>query len=66
MRRSYRMCKENTEQTSDGNITLSFFTSDANEDMPFTDPVALEIQKQTGVFLEVQHPVAGDAQAIRL
>lgn len=58
--------KKNTEQTSDGNITLSFFTSDANEDMPFTDPVALEIQKQTGVFLEVQHPVAGDAQAIPL
>lgn len=58
--------KKNTEQTSDGNITLSFFTSDANEDMPFTDPVALEIQKQTGVSLEVQHPVAGDAQAIPL
>lgn len=51
---------------SDGPVTLTFFTSDSNEDMPFTDPVALEIQKRTGVTLQVEHPVAGDAQAVPL
>ncbi len=60
-------CSKNKEaKTSDGDITLTFFTSDATEDMPFTDPVAQEIQKITGVTLSVEHPVAGDAQAIPL
>ncbi len=53
-------------ETSNGEITFSFFTSDATEDMPFTDPIALEIKKRTGVTLEIDHPVAGDAQAIPL
>lgn len=53
-------------QPSAGDITFTFFTSDSNEDMPFTDPVAQEITKRTGVTLAVEHPVAGDAQAIPL
>lgn len=47
-------------------ITFTFFTADANEDMPFTDPVAQEIIKRTGVTLQVDRPVAGDTQAIPL
>ena len=39
---------------------------DATEDMPFTDPVAQEITKRTGITLSVEHPVAGDSQAIPL
>ena len=60
--------KKETEQTSSANkpITFTFFTNDATEDMPFTDPVAQEITKHTGVTLEVDHPVAGDTQTIPL
>lgn len=47
-------------------ITLSFFTADSTVDMPFTDPVAKEITKRTGVTLKITHPVAGDSQAIPL
>lgn len=47
-------------------ITFTFFTADATEDMEFNDPVAQEITKQTGVTLLVDHPVAGDTQAIPL
>lgn len=47
-------------------VTFSFFTADGTEDQPFTDPVAQEITKRTGVTLEVSHPVAGDTQAIPL
>ena len=47
-------------------ITLTFFTADATEDMPFTDPVAKKITELTGVTLEISHPVAGDTQAIPL
>lgn len=59
-------CARKQESKASDSITLSFFTADSTEDMPFTDPVALEIQKKTGVTLEVEHPVAGDAQAIPL
>lgn len=58
--------KKEGAKSADDPVTLTFFTSDSNEDMPFTDPVALEIQKRTGVTLLVEHPVAGDAQAIPL
>lgn len=47
-------------------VTLTFFTVDVTEDMPFTDPVARAITEKTGVTLEVDHPVAGDQQAIPL
>ncbi len=53
-------------ESSTGPVTFTFFSADATEDMPFTDPVAQEIQKITGVSLQVDHPVAGDAQAIPL
>lgn len=57
--------RRNTE-VSGKPITFTLFTADANEDMPFTDPVALEIQKRTGVTLQIEHPVAGDTQSIPL
>jgi putative aldouronate transport system substrate-binding protein len=47
-------------------ITFTFFNLDATEDMPFSDPVALEITKMTGVTLAVDRPVGGDQQAIPL
>ena len=45
-------------------ITFTFYNDDAVEDMPFTDPVAKEITKKTGVTLKVDRPVGGDQQAI--
>ncbi len=47
-------------------ITLKFFTADSTDDMPFTDPVARAITAKTGVTLQVEHPLAGDQQAIPL
>jgi len=47
-------------------ITFTFFNQDATEDMDFTDPVAVEITKATGVTLKIDHPVSGDTQAIPL
>ncbi|GKX67844.1 ABC transporter substrate-binding protein [Inconstantimicrobium mannanitabidum] len=47
-------------------ITLTFFTADTTDDMPFTDDVAKEITKRTGVTLKITHPVGGDTQAIPL
>lgn len=46
--------------------TLTFFTVDLSIDDPFTNPVAQEITKRTGVKLEISHPVGGDEQAIPL
>lgn len=46
--------------------TLTFFTVDLSTDDPFTNPVAQEITKRTGVKLELSHPVGGDEQAIPL
>lgn len=47
-------------------ITLEFFTADSTEDMPFSDDVAKEITKRTGVTLKITHPVGGDTQAVPL
>ena len=47
-------------------VVLTMFTSDLNEDIYFTDPVAKEITRRTGVALELEHPVAGDTNAIPL
>jgi putative aldouronate transport system substrate-binding protein len=58
--------KSRKPATSDSPVTFTFFSSDATEDMPFTDPVALEIRKRTGVTLQIEHPVAGDTQSITL
>lgn len=46
--------------------TLTFFTVDLSIDDPFTNPVAQEITKRTGIKLEISHPVGGDEQAIPL
>lgn len=47
-------------------ITLTFFSCDASQDMPFTDDVAEKIKEITGVTLKISHPVAGDTQSIPL
>lgn len=64
---------ENTKETTTSSgemdkspITLTFFTCDASEDMPFDDEVAKKITELTGVTLKISHPVAGDTQAIPL
>ena len=46
--------------------TLTFFSADLSTDDPFTNPVAQEITKRTGVKLEISHPVGGDEQAVPL
>lgn len=46
--------------------TLTFFSADLTKDDPFTNPVAQEITKRTGVKLEISHPVGGDEQAVPL
>lgn len=46
--------------------TLTFFSKDLSMDDPFTNPVAQEITKRTGIKLELSHPVGGDEQAIPL
>jgi len=45
-------------------ITFTFFNADAIEDMAFTDPVAREITRQTGVTLKIDRPVGGDYQQV--
>jgi len=45
--------------------TFTFYSADSNGD-PWTDPVALEITKQTGVTLETDYPIDGDDQRIAL
>ncbi len=40
---------------SGGPITLSFYNTDLLYDVPFTDPVAQEITRKTGVTLDVYH-----------
>ncbi|AZP04528.1 ABC transporter substrate-binding protein [Jeotgalibaca ciconiae] len=56
--------------TSDGDTeevtTLTFFSADLATDDPFTNPVAQEITKRTGIQLEITHPVGGDEQAVPL
>src|SRR5690625_4386082 len=47
-------------------ITLSLFNADLTEDKSFDDPVAQKITEETGVTLELEHPVGGDEQAIPL
>ncbi|MGO4937863.1 ABC transporter substrate-binding protein [Fundicoccus sp. Sow4_H7] len=47
-------------------VTLTFFNADLSTDDPFTNPVAQEITRLTGVTLEISHPVGGDEQAVPL
>ena len=55
-----------TEADEDEVTTLTFFSADLTEDAPFDDPVAEKITEETGVKLEISHPVGGDEQAIPL
>lgn len=53
--------------TSDGAsgdvIELTFFSADANQDDPWTDPVALAITEKTGVKLKTTRPVGGNDES---
>ena len=44
-------------------IELTFFNSDANQDDPWTDPVALAITEKTGVKLKTTRPVGGNDES---
>ncbi|WP_160683335.1 ABC transporter substrate-binding protein [Clostridium sp. C2-6-12] len=57
----------NSNQMDKTPITLTMFTVDSAEDMPFDDEVAKKITELTGVTLKISHPVtAGDLQAVPL
>jgi putative aldouronate transport system substrate-binding protein len=45
-------------------LTLTFF--DKNVGDPFTNPVALEITKRTGIFIEVQQPTGNPDEKLNL
>lgn len=38
-------------------VTLRFFNADANQDDPWTDPVAQVLTEKTGVKLELERPI---------
>lgn len=44
-------------------IELTFFSADANQDDPWTDPVALAITEKTGVKLKTTRPVGGNDES---
>ena len=44
-------------------IELTFFSADANQDDPWTDPVALAITEATGVKLKTDRPVGGNDES---
>lgn len=44
-------------------IELTFFNADANQDDPWTDPVALALTEKTGVKLKTTRPVGGNDQS---
>lgn len=57
--------KNVTDAPSDEPITFVFYNADGKED-PWTDPVAQEITKATGVTLETQYPREGEDDQISL
>lgn len=44
-------------------VELTFFSADANQDDPWTDPVALAITEKTGVKLKTTRPVGGNDES---
>lgn len=57
-----------TDEGSDGAasgdvIELTFFSADANQDDPWTDPVAEKITEKTGVKLKTTRPVGGNDES---
>lgn len=55
----------NKEEAEKKPITFVFYNADGTED-PWTDPVAKEITKATGVTLETDYPLNGSAERIAL
>jgi len=48
-------------------ITITFYNADGNaKSSTFTDPIAKEITKETGVTLKIDYPVAGNTQRVPL
>lgn len=56
---------KNADTSSDEPVTFTFYNADGKED-PWTDPVAQEITKATGVILETDYPVAGNENKVAL
>ncbi len=55
---------EDTSSAASGEvIELTFFNADANQDDPWTDPVALAITEATGVKLKTTRPVGGNDES---
>ncbi|MDE7418287.1 MAG: extracellular solute-binding protein, partial [Lachnospiraceae bacterium] len=44
-------------------IELTFFSADATQDDPWTDPVALAITEKTGVKLKTSYPIGGNDES---
>ena len=61
---SLQMLKRHNKKEKEP-ITFVFYNADGAED-PWTDPVAKEITKATGVTLETDYPVNGSAERIAL
>ncbi len=55
------------DENNSGNsvVELTFYNADSQED-PWTDPVAQELTKKTGVKLKTDYPVGSDTQRIAL
>ncbi len=51
--------------SGDSVVELTFYNADGQED-PWTDPVAQELTKKTGVKLKTDYPVGSDTQRIAL
>ncbi len=51
--------------SGDSVVELTFYNADSQED-PWTDPVAQELTKKTGVKLKTDYPVGSDTQRIAL
>lgn len=53
------------DENGDDVVELTFYNADGQED-PWTDPVAQELTKKTGVKLKTDYPVGSDTQRIAL
>ncbi len=54
---------EGGSETSGDVVELTFFNADANQDDPWTDPVAEAITEATGVKLKTTRPVGGNDES---
>ena len=60
----FTSCQNKSVLNNDRVFTL--YNIDLESDIPFSDPVAREIKKQTGVSLEIHHPKSLSLQAQKL